>query len=518
MGHPQRAARLSALVAAILGLVVMGAEPADLLAGKTKHSAAQVAAQRWLQQGIAALINRDFVNAGQALTASFQKWPRPEILYYLGALAQAEGRTLDAQDLMRRYLSDPQQESAAESPEQKEAERILSLPRPPHGKLQVSGEVGMLVAVDGRLRGSLPLSQPLLLSPGEHKVSLQAGAQQHLETVTIKPARFVELRYSAQTQSVVLSVVPVMLLIDDYQGPIVEAQKQLARAIDSALQAEHYSPLRRDAALESISDNSLAGCLDTLPCQAQLAQKNGADFALRVLVHGGSDAGRKIGLELLHAAVGELAARTEVSCPSECSLKEATEAFQRALPGLIAEARRRPSGWLAVDSKPTGAEVWVGEQRLGLTPLELGRWTGPLELELRRPGWLAERRKVTIPADDKLALTIELRPVPPPTAAAPVLRLVRPPRPRWRYIAGAAIAAAGVILVGVGGSALAANGTCVGTPATPGGQCLSIHDTGTVGGALLGSGLLLTAGAALLIAIPQPQRLEVVSPKLSPTP
>lgn len=506
----QRAARLGAVLAAILSVVVASWASAAGKTQKSRPSTAQIAALRSLQQGIAAMISRDFTAAEQALTASYRHWPRPEVLYYLGALALAEGRTLEAQDLMRRYLSDPQQESAPESPEQKEAERILTLPRPPHGKLQVVGEVGTLVAIDGRLLGSLPLSQPLLLPPGEHKVSLQVGAEQHEETLTIKLARFVELRYSAQTQSVVLSVVPVMLLVDDYQGPIVEAQKQLARAIDNALQAEHFSPLRRAAALESLGDSSLSGCQDTLPCQAQLAQKNGAEFALRVLVRGGSEASRQIGLELLHAAVGELAARTEISCPGECSLPEATEAFQRALPALIAEARRRPWGLLTIDSKPTGAEVWVGEQRLGLTPLELARWTGPLELELRRPGSLAERRKVTIPDGDKVALTIELRPEVQRAAALPLLKLVRPPRPRWRYIAGAAIAAGGVILVGVGGSALAANGTCVGAPATPDGQCLQVHDTGTVGGALLGSGLVLVAGGALLIAIPQPQRLVLV--------
>lgn len=514
MGNPQRAWRLRALAAAILSSVVAAGAPAGLpaSAAKPKLSAAQLAAQRSLQQGIAAMISRDFVTAAQTLAASFRQWPRPEVLYYLGALAQAEGRTLDAQDLMRRYLSDPQQESAAESPEQKEAERILSLPRPPHGKLQVVGEAGALVAVDGRLVGSLPLSQPLLVSPGAHKVSLQVGPQQHEEAVTIQLARFVELRYSAATQSVVLTVLPVMLLVDDYQGPIVEAQKQLARAIDSALQAEHFSPLRRAAALESVRDSSLAGCLDTLPCQAQLARHNGADFALRVLVRGGSAAGRQIGLELLHATVGEIAARTEVSCPGACELPDATATFQRVLPGLIAEAKKRPSGLLVVESKPPGAEVWSGEQRLGLTPLEQARWAGPLELELRLPGSLSERRKVTIPDADKVALTVELRPELRVSAPPPVLRLVRPPRPRWRYIAGAAVAAAGVILVGVGGSALAANGSCIGTPATPDGQCLEVHATGTVGGALLGVGLGLAGAGALLIAIPSPPRLEAAAP------
>ena len=513
MGNPQRGARRRALVAAILSSLVAAGAPAGrpAMAARPKLAAPQLAAQRSLQQGIAAMISRDFATAGQALAASLRQWPRPEVLYYLGALAQAEGRTLDAQDLMRRYLSDPQQDAAADSPEQKEAERILSLPRPPHGKLQVVGEAGTLVAVDGRLLGSLPLSQPLLLSPGEHKVSLQVGAQQQEEAVTIQLARFVELRYSSATRSVVLSVVPVMLLLDDDPGPGGEAPKQLARAIDSALQAEHFSPLRRAAALESVRDSSLAGCLDTLPCQAQLARHNGADFALRVRVRG-SEAGRQLTLELVHAAVAEVAAHTETSCPGACELQDATAALQRVLPGLIAEARKRPAGLLVVESKPTGAEVYCGEQRLGLTPLELVRWAGPLELELRLPGSLSERRKVTVPDADKVALSVELRPEVRVSAAAPVLRLLRPPRPRWRYIAGAAVAAAGVILVGVGGAALAANGTCVGTPAAPGGQCLEVHATGTVGGALLGVGLGVLGAGALFIAIPPPPRLEKAAP------
>lgn len=510
MGKLGRALRRHPWLAAVLCWVFMGSAAARGGAHKPRATAAQLAAQRSLQQGITALINRDFATAIQALTASYLKWPRPEILYYLGALAQGEGRTLDAQDLMRRYLSDPQQEASGESPEQKEAERILSLPRPPHGKLQVVGEVGTLLFCDGRLLGSLPLSQPLLVAPGVHKILLQLGSQQHEESVEIQLARFVELRYSAPTRSVVLSVVPVMLLVDDYQGPIVEAQKQLGRAIDTALQAEHFSPLRRAAALEAVRDRSLASCLDTLPCQARLARENGADYALRVLVQGGSEAGRKIGLELLHATVGEIAARLEVSCPGSCELNDATTAFQSALPGLIAEAKRRPTGLLAIDSKPTGAEVWIGEQRQGLTPLEKARWAGPLEVELRLPGSLTARRRVTIPEGDKLALTVEMQPEVKAAAAAPTLRLVRPPRPRWRYYAGAAAVATGVLLIGFGAAALAADGTCVGTPLVEGGLCPVVHDTGTVGGALLGVGLGVVGGGVLLIAVPPPRQLEVV--------
>jgi hypothetical protein len=152
-----------------------------------RHSATQLAAQR-LQAGIAALSGRDFAGAYRALAEAFRLEPSPEILYHLGTLALAEDRMLDAQDLMRRYLTDSEATSDPGSPMQKEAHRVVALPRPPSGKLQVLGQRGTILSIDGRVLGSLPLARPLLVSPSEHRVALELSGQRQEEQVQVPPA------------------------------------------------------------------------------------------------------------------------------------------------------------------------------------------------------------------------------------------------------------------------------------------------------------------------------------------
>src|SRR5262249_25769596 len=106
--------------------------------------------------------------AAQALSAAYRLWPSPETLYQLGALALAEGRTIEAQDAMRRYLRDTQDDEA--SPQRQEAQRILQLLAPPSGEVNIVGERAALVLIDDRLLGVLPLPLPLLLPIGEHRV------------------------------------------------------------------------------------------------------------------------------------------------------------------------------------------------------------------------------------------------------------------------------------------------------------------------------------------------------------
>ncbi|HNN92024.1 MAG TPA: hypothetical protein PKI03_07140, partial [Pseudomonadota bacterium] len=139
-------------------------------------------ADRLRAQGVAALQANDPGAAGRALSQAYAASPSPQGLFLLGRLAQAEGRTLDAHDLMRRFLADPDldrdSDSATSPPagaatappspapatpnpapstppgpapaatgvaaDIKEAERILALPRPPAGTLNILGERGTL--------------------------------------------------------------------------------------------------------------------------------------------------------------------------------------------------------------------------------------------------------------------------------------------------------------------------------------------------------------------------------------
>ncbi len=102
---------------------------------------------------------------------AYRQSPSPELLLQLGLLADGQSRTLDAQDFLRRYLADPLVD--ANAPGRAEAERVLAKTRPASGEVQIIADQNGMVTMDGRLVGSLPLSAPLLVSPGKHNVTLE---------------------------------------------------------------------------------------------------------------------------------------------------------------------------------------------------------------------------------------------------------------------------------------------------------------------------------------------------------
>jgi hypothetical protein len=60
-----------------------------------------------IEIGKAALQAQDLAGARKALEQAYRTAALPETLFLLGRLAEAEGHILAAQDLMRRFLSDP---------------------------------------------------------------------------------------------------------------------------------------------------------------------------------------------------------------------------------------------------------------------------------------------------------------------------------------------------------------------------------------------------------------------------
>jgi PEGA domain len=72
-------------------------------------------------------------------------------------------------------------------------------------------------------------------------------------------------------------------------------------------------------------------------------------------------------------------------------------------------------GTLALDSRPSGAEILIDGQRRGTTPLRLEVPAGPHLVEVRA-GDVTERQQISIGAGEEIAQTLELA----PAAAAPV--------------------------------------------------------------------------------------------------
>ena len=113
----------------------------------------------------------DFPAAVRRLEEAFRKTPSSETLYQLGLLFDAQGKVAEAQDYMRRYLADPTTD--ANAPGRTEAERVMALPRPQAGEVQVLADQYGFVSVDGRLVGTLPFSVPLIVPVGQHVVQVE---------------------------------------------------------------------------------------------------------------------------------------------------------------------------------------------------------------------------------------------------------------------------------------------------------------------------------------------------------
>ena len=234
-----RAGLLGAAVAVTLGGAVLAAgEPAGRSAkGAPKarrgkdDPAARAEALR--AQGSAALAKKDFGAASDALVESYRLAPDGRTLYLLGQVAWNTGKTVAAQDLMRRFLAD--QASSEDATARAEADKIVDQPRPASGEVLVVGERGSLVFVDDRVVGILPLPLPLLLVSGEHKVTLEVSGRRLEGPVRVLPGRTSELRFNLSSDAVVARVVPAVVWVPSWKGVPGEAQKLLTKAVEQSV-------------------------------------------------------------------------------------------------------------------------------------------------------------------------------------------------------------------------------------------------------------------------------------------
>lgn len=460
--------------------------------------------ERLRLQGEAALLAKDYDAAARAFTDYYRQTRQPEGLYQLGIVAQAQGRLLDAQDLLRRFLSDPRTELQASAEQQAEARRILALARPPSGKVNIIGSSGALVYLDDRLIGSLPLARPLLAAPGKHTLRLEDGAQSQQEEIDAGLGRFLEITYDKSTRALLSTELPGVLMLESYSGlPDADAQK-LSQAVEDAVQRERLSPFPAALALERGGAGPTSGCLEVPACLCQLAQKSELEFVLQVSVTQRPGLPWQLRLELLDSEVQDSAARTAVECPA-CDATKAAAALHAALPELLGKARQRPRAELKVTSTPPGAVVQSEGRRLGTTPLGRPVWAGELQLELSLSGYKTQRVAVTAAEGKPAELAVVLEPEPP---APPPPVLPQPERPRyvarpaWRLGLGGAALGLGVLLGGFGISALAVEGTCLpGTPPTAE-TCRQLFATSAIGGGLVATGVAAEVTGILLLAIP----------------
>lgn len=458
---------------------------------------------------------------------AYRQSPSPELLLQLGLLADGQSRTLDAQDFLRRYLADPLVD--ANAPGRAEAERVLAKTRPASGEVQIIADQNGMVTMDGRLVGSLPLSAPLLVSPGKHNVTLELRDRTMKGQLKAVEGRGMEMNFSRANGAVVVTLPTAVIVVPRFAGavPGQEMQRKFQQAAELGVTQGRLAVFSKDVALKKAE--KAAECLDTVDCQAQLATENDVDYVLVVQVDRKVSAppappatparpgaapppppppGKEtwgMRLSLVDAESVDVASSAEPSCPG-CGGDQLVAAVSEQVRNMIKEAQAKGRGSWAITSEPPGATIRVGNRVIGKTPLSRAALAGSFELVFEKPEFKTEKKQVEVQAGQKAQVSVTLTPaeVKAPTVATVVEKPVAPPvkRPLWRIVTGSLLAAAGVGVLGFGLSALSVNGQCVAQPIAPATQCLDRFSTGTVGGALTGVGAAALVGGILMIAIP----------------
>lgn len=516
---PRLLGLLVSLVISMLGLVgAVAAPPRKPARVDDKRTGAapvdpREQAKQLLQAGQVALAAQDFPSAAQSLFGAYRLAPSVGTLFTLGQLALAQGRIVEAQDLMRRFVRDTAE--AEGSPPVREARRILALPQSPSGEVNLVGERNAVVLIDDRPVGVLPLPLPLLLPLGPHRVVVERDALRLEEGVTVLAGRTLELRCQFHPGVMVVTIPPALLVLVDAaelgDKPAAELEQDVAQA---ALKVRLAVLKQKDALLQSPKH---ADCVNTLSCQVELMTQNLVQSAL--LLKAALRPGRKSDWQLhsavLDATVGDAAVELQKDCPS-CTAEQAAERLAQLADEALQQGLKRPHSIVELESSPAGAEVKAGDKRLGVTPIRRSYFTGPLSLSFKRDGYQQKNADLTIEegktASLKLALEPRLDEVAPPTF---VTRTELMPRPSWRLAVGGAAMGLGVVIAGLGGSALLVNGNCV-PDSFVGDSCRNVYMTGGIGSGLIVGGILLAGGGVALVAVPG-KRHTVLVPSRAPT-
>lgn len=461
-------------------------------------------------------------HAEEIIDRAFRADPDPAFLYQLGLVAQAQGRSVAALDLYRRYQ---ELAGATVSPETTSAiEHFAAGMTDPVTVLNITAKPGMLLCVDDKIVGMLPLRTPLLLAGGTHRFRME-GPGERLETgaLTIPDGREAELRLipgAKGTAVALLSLSPITLLVLQPKSLPDATTQAVYKALVDAVRKDHLAPLPK-ARLDTLLRKQPADCLDQPDCQYAVAEEAQARSVLRVAVTAADPKAAtslaptdscSVMLTYLDVNAGQVTSTAEAKS-TVCAGSSLTESLAAALQQLLTESDSRPRGMVAVSSVPIGAQVRVDGLLRGRTPYLKTSFGGVHQILVEKADFHAFQTRVEVVMGKVATVQAELsalppeEPEPPPTPlqiiavpAAPRAAVVRR-RPRWRLALGGVAAGSGILLTGLGISALSLDGQCTQTPAE-GAYCRGAYATTAVGGGLLGAGLALTVGGVVLLAMP----------------
>ena len=503
---------LMVLLIAVIGLTSAVGQRAAYAAGRAGPAAIDSAqAGKLVFDAKTALESGDAATAYKLAAQAYRSTQIPDALYVLGLVALSGKNLLAAQDLLRRYLADPNLEVKSDAPELLAAQNIVSRPRPPAAQLNILGDRGMLISIDDQLVGVLPLVRPLLVSPGEHRVVLERRSTHLEDLVRVAVGRLGELRVNAATKALVLTVLPGVLLRQSLPSGFAAEQAGFEQTSEAVLTGRRLSALtERDSA--ECGEPAPGACSDPLRCEVDQARHCEADYVLRSRLQSlpGPPAQLALVIELIDVSLGAVAANATLRCTG-CAPSALREQLRAQLPALLERGVGRARGTLDVASDPGAAMVFVDGQAVGVTPYRGALFAGPHQITLRKGGHSEYSQPIEVRDAEtaQVVATLPAEGAAPATSGSTVI-LQQVGRPLWRLIAGGVAIGSGVVLLGFGASALSIDGRCVG-PYSSLSNCPSVYNTDAAGGALLGLAGALAIGGTLAIAWPPP-RPKPVSP------
>lgn len=405
-------------------------------------------------RGVDALLGQRFDEALGVFESLYRQSPRPTLLYYLGKVALAQQRHGAAADLYRRFVKGSGEDIDADT--RLEVTQFLTSTQVPECEVTVQGEPGAILLADGRVAGSLPLDQPLGLSPGAHKLTLEKGRRKVDTQVTLAARRRAEVRFTMIPPLALLTLTPGVVLIMQMEPRTLEPTlgPQLQHTMQGALAQQNAVLILPDAQAELLGRApELSSCLHQISCQEKLGQMASAQFVLHLSVQ--SEAGQTIRADkngafrftakLLDVDVGMISVQATQSC-ADCSIKAALAQLGETVQELLRQAAARPRGTLQVESDPPGALVQFDGHTLGTTPYRREAFVGPHEVMISKVGYTSHSASINITESDPTQLSVSL----------PQMAVAAPTATRAKRIAKWSLLGGGALLTIVGAAILGA--------------------------------------------------------------
>ncbi len=343
----------------------------------------------------------------------------------------------------------------------------------------------LVLRVDDRVVGSLPLDGWILLEEGSHTLSIEgAGA-----TKTFRP------------EPLAPGPAPRTIVLTDFGPPIVSTGVTVA--IDGTVAANSASvPTLEAAILAGVEANLVVALRPSsgmhhlrvpdpacrTACQAAKQPDGGASYLLQATLTQ-TAATWRAQLAVRHREADQVAASTEWSCTS-CDDQTLRAQLQGKVKALMGDALGRQTVAVRIVSEPSGARVQVAGESRGKTPLQTVLLEGSQRLRLDKDGYLPVVAEQSLTEQALGAQQGQLHFV---LAVDPLAqRARRLATAKWSLLGiGIAAAATGGVMLALHGRQSCDDGALVSSGTCP--QSLS-----TLPGASAG----LAVGAAALLTVP----------------